>query len=89
VKCRGILHDPTLYPAPEEFIPERFLTTENSLDGVLNPDPRRYAFGYGRRVCPGRDLAEDTLFICVATTLAMFDLHCIDATSEYTSSIIR
>ncbi|KAJ7909964.1 cytochrome P450 [Mycena leptocephala] len=83
-----ILHDPSLYPAPEEFIPERFLASENSLDGVLNPDPRRYAFGYGRRVCPGRDLAEDSLFICVAMTLAMFDLRCIDATSEYTSSII-
>ncbi|KAJ6562200.1 cytochrome P450 [Mycena capillaripes] len=86
----GILHEPSLYPSPNEFIPERFLAAENSnsLDVHLNPDPRRWAFGYGRRVCPGRDLAEDMLFISVAMTLAVFDLRCIEPTTEYTPSII-
>ncbi|KAJ7323905.1 cytochrome P450 [Mycena albidolilacea] len=85
----GILHDPALYPAPEDFIPERFLADERLPKSYLNPDPRRYAFGYGRRVCPGRDLADDILFLCVAMTLAVFDVRCDDATVvEYTSSII-
>ena len=45
---RAMLHDPTVYPNPEEFVPGRFLK-----DGRLNPDvrdPTRIAFGFGRRL---------------------------------------
>jgi cytochrome P450 len=50
-------------------MPERFLTPE----GVLNPsvrDPRTACFGFGRRVCPGRFIADTSLFIAIATLLA-------------------
>ncbi|EPT01788.1 CyP450 monooxygenase [Fomitopsis schrenkii] len=67
----AIFHDPELYPLPNEVIPERYL---GKTDGTLNPDPRDFAFGYGRRVCPGRVLAEDTLFIAAATLLASFNI---------------
>ncbi|KAJ7107469.1 hypothetical protein C8R44DRAFT_941191, partial [Mycena epipterygia] len=66
VENRGLLHDASLYPSPYEFIPERFLPNSGNPDANLNPDPWRFAFGYGRRVCPGRDLADDTLFIHAA-----------------------
>lgn len=49
-RCRAILNDPALYPEPEKFIPERHLG-ENP-----QPDPRKYAFGFSRRVCPGMNL---------------------------------
>jgi cytochrome P450 len=86
---RGILHDPALYPDPFAFRPERFLNPEASKE--VNLDPRRFAFGYGRRVCPGRDLAEDTLFICAAMVLAVFEVtRDKDAPPvEYTPAIIR
>ncbi|TFY68080.1 hypothetical protein EVJ58_g1237 [Rhodofomes roseus] len=43
---RAVLHDPILYPEPDKVIPERYLGEPNE---DLNPDPRDFAFGYGRR----------------------------------------
>lgn len=38
------------------------------------PDPRLYAFGFGRRVCPGRHIAEQSLFAILATVLHTLDV---------------
>ncbi|KAM5539491.1 hypothetical protein V8D89_006943 [Ganoderma adspersum] len=68
--CRAILHDPEAYPEPARFLPERFLK-----DGKLNPDvrdPATVAFGFGRRICPGRHFAEASLFINIARVLHVF-----------------
>ncbi len=45
---RGILHDPSLYPEPMVFKPERYFSSDGTLDLSSN-DPEKYAFGYGRR----------------------------------------
>ncbi|KAL1937901.1 hypothetical protein VTO73DRAFT_12794 [Trametes versicolor] len=37
-------------------------------------DPSRYAFGFGRRVCPGKLLAEDSTWPTVAQFLAVMTL---------------
>ncbi|KAJ6527878.1 cytochrome P450 [Mycena vulgaris] len=53
------------------FKPERFL-----IDRQLNPairDPEA-AFGLGRRACPGRHMAWDTLWVMIAAMLAVFDI---------------
>jgi cytochrome P450 len=42
---RAILHDPEVYTDPDEFIPERFLND----DGTINDDDVHLSFGYGRR----------------------------------------
>ncbi|KAH8804286.1 cytochrome P450 [Flagelloscypha sp. PMI_526] len=55
-------------PEPEKFRPERFL------DGSCTVDPRDYVFGYGRRRCPGRQMAEDTIFLNVSALLSCFDV---------------
>ncbi|KAF5331761.1 hypothetical protein D9758_016630 [Tetrapyrgos nigripes] len=36
----------------------------------FNPDPELYAFGFGRRICPGRHLALDTSWLVLACILA-------------------
>ncbi|KAJ7488421.1 cytochrome P450 [Mycena latifolia] len=87
----AIMHDPAVYPAPFEFNPARFLKQSSSDDLNLNPDPHLYAFGFGRRLCPGQFLAEDGLFIVIFTTLAVFRITPVDKTArnvEYTSGII-
>ena len=69
--CRAILHDPVVYPEPDVFKPERFINPNGSLreDAVLAS-----VFGIGKRICPGRHLADATLFIVIASLLSVFDI---------------
>jgi hypothetical protein len=61
---RAITHDSKVYPEPDTFNPERFLGADPA------PDPRTYVFGVGRRICPGRDFAEASIFTTVSMLLA-------------------
>jgi cytochrome P450 len=52
------------------FKPERYF-------GVNGYEPERdpsFTFGYGRRVCPGRILADSFVFLTIAQTLSTFRL---------------
>jgi len=69
----AMLRNPEDYPEPEQFKPERFIGE----DGNINPnvrDPTTVAFGFGRRLCPGRHLAMNTLSIYIASTLHAFNI---------------
>ncbi|KAJ7162657.1 cytochrome P450 [Mycena crocata] len=89
----AILHDETIYPDPYAFKPERFL-----LDGKPNPDVRspQAAFGFGRRICPGRHLATASMWIAVTSILAAFDItkavdengQVIEPSYEYVSGLV-
>jgi cytochrome P450 len=37
-------------------------------------DPASVAFGFGRRVCPGRYFAQNSLFIIISSVLAAFNI---------------
>ncbi len=67
-----MLHDPAAYPDPDEFRPERFMR-DGQLDLTAH-DPALFAFGFGRRICPGRYFAFTSLFITVASVLHVFDI---------------
>ncbi|KAJ7146878.1 cytochrome P450 [Mycena epipterygia] len=89
----AILQDEDMYPDPTAFKPERFLR-----DGKLNPDVRdpQAAFGFGRRICPGRHMAMSSMWITVASVLAVFDItkavgedgKIIEPSYEYTPDLI-
>jgi cytochrome P450 len=66
-----MLHDERLYPNPFEFNPNRYLPAEGK---EAQQDPRTMCFGFGRRICPGLNLAEASLFISCAMSLAVFDI---------------
>jgi cytochrome P450 len=60
-----------MYPEPDAFKPERFINP----DGTLREDPVLTSlFGFGRRICPGRHMAEASLFIAVASLLSVFNI---------------
>lgn len=64
-------HDPAVYPEPMKFNPERYFDTPAH---KAEPDPRNHIFGYGRRICPGRYVADNALFVTIAQTLAVFNI---------------
>ncbi|THG97876.1 hypothetical protein EW026_g4215 [Hermanssonia centrifuga] len=71
----AILHDETRYPQSDEFDPCRYLTADGKLNPAA-PDPiTEAAFGYGRRICPGRHLAVASVWLTVASILATFDIE--------------
>ncbi|EXA33528.1 hypothetical protein FOVG_15243 [Fusarium oxysporum f. sp. pisi HDV247] len=62
------LHDPAIYSDPSSFDPDRYLEPRNE------PHPNFASFGFGRRVCPGRFLADESLFISISRLLSTFDI---------------
>ncbi|KAI0285797.1 CyP450 monooxygenase, partial [Russula aff. rugulosa BPL654] len=68
---RAILHDPEIYPDPEEFKPERFLNE----DGSVRDDPTHsLVFGVGKRICAGRHFVNAALFIYTSSVLSVFNV---------------
>lgn len=68
---RAIAHDESLYDDPHTFNPSRFFTPE----GKLNDDNVHYIFGFGRRICAGRHLAEASIWVAMACILAAFNIR--------------
>ncbi|KAF8531385.1 cytochrome P450, partial [Gautieria morchelliformis] len=64
---REMLHDKNMYgPNTEHFEPERFLRP-----GVRDPSA---SFGFGRRICPSRHLADNTIYLAACFILKAFTI---------------
>ncbi|KZT68576.1 cytochrome P450 [Daedalea quercina L-15889] len=88
----NMLRDPRHYSHPEHFNPDRFVRKEGF---EPETDPRRMIFGFGRRVCPGSQLAEISLFLICAVSLAAFEISkpvvdgkVVEPSMEYTTGSI-
>ncbi|KAJ3488109.1 hypothetical protein NLI96_g3080 [Meripilus lineatus] len=68
---RSMTLDEKTWHNPREFIPERYLPSPL---GQGEPFAKGI-FGFGRRACPGKYLAEGTVWIVVVTILAGFDIR--------------
>ena len=73
------------YPEPHHFDPIRFLSDQDRLKFGIEKQPYagdkihpsksgHSSFGWGRRICPGADLAVNSLFIALAKILWAFDI---------------
>ncbi|KAG0696782.1 cytochrome P450 [Suillus ampliporus] len=66
----AIANDPEVFPEPHKFNPQRWIDeTGRVRDGL-----KSFAFGFGRRVCPGQHLANRSVFINTALILWAFRL---------------
>ncbi|UPX19718.1 uncharacterized protein EKO05_0009972 [Ascochyta rabiei] len=72
-------HDPSIYPSPSTFDPERYLTnpygTQMSAE-ACQAEGRKisYAFGSGRRQCPGNVFAQNGFLAMAAKLVWAFDV---------------
>jgi cytochrome P450 len=63
------------YPNPHRFDPTRFLSNDKAPTGKNHPAKAGHSsFGWGRRICPGAGLAENSLVIALAKILWAFDI---------------
>ncbi|KAL6710489.1 hypothetical protein ACN47E_008537 [Coniothyrium glycines] len=71
------------YPDPHHFDPTRFLDTVLNERAKAPPPPTgrphpaksgHSSFGWGRRICPGASLAENSLFIALSKIVWAFDI---------------
>ncbi|KAH7880595.1 cytochrome P450 2 Le.CYP2 [Lentinula edodes] len=63
--------NPNVYRDPDRFLPERHL---KSAAGPFESIDNIYAYGFGRRVCAGRYMADNTIWLTVASVLAAFTM---------------
>jgi len=90
----AMLHNEDVYPDPFRFNPDRFIK-----DGKINRavrDPAHACFGFGRRICPARYMAFSSVWIAVASLIAVFDIekavdeegNVIEPNHEYLSALV-
>lgn len=74
-RVRSILHDEQVHPSPLEFKPERYLDREGNIAKESKQTITvRTAFGFGRRICTGLYLAENSLFLAISMLLHAFNV---------------
>lgn len=74
----GMHHDANQYENPEIFNPMRFVKNKFGVKDVhtFGNENRKqiYTFGAGRRICPGKRLAEDGMLSSMAKLLWSYDI---------------
>ncbi|KAL4972955.1 cytochrome P450 [Aspergillus desertorum] len=78
-------HDASIYNDPSKFNPSRFI------GDTPEADPSDLTFGFGRRICPGRLLADSSIFLTIAQSLAVFKISSVGedaAKAEFLPGVI-
>ncbi|KAG2076145.1 cytochrome P450 [Suillus decipiens] len=65
-----LTRDPIFFPDPENFNPQRWLDSEGRIKDKMKL--KFVTYGFGRRVCPGLHLANNSLYITLALILWSF-----------------
>ncbi|KAF8895096.1 cytochrome P450 [Infundibulicybe gibba] len=88
----AMTHNEHIYKNPDKFEPERYFDSR----GNLNNDDTILTFGFGRRVCVGRHLADSTVWLMIVSALATVSIakakdsqgNDIEIDGDYTDGLI-
>lgn len=77
----SLIHiNPTLFPAPQEFRPERWLRRDAETTGPGSLKRYFMPFGKGSRICLGMNLAYAELYLTLEAVFRRFNLQLFDTT---------
>ncbi|KAJ7019331.1 cytochrome P450 [Mycena alexandri] len=88
----AMCRDERIYPDPEAFKPERFIDADGSL--ITENFPPTY--GFGRRACAGKSMADNSVWIAIASILSVFRItkakdsagNIIEVPDEYIDGLV-
>ncbi|CAE6416103.1 unnamed protein product [Rhizoctonia solani] len=66
----NMLHNPQMYRDPHVFNPERFIATSENAER----NPEDIIFGFGRRRCPGINVAHSSVWLAITFVLATYNI---------------
>lgn len=78
--------DPSVWPNPESFEPERFLDMKTDSEGHSFPV---VGFGAGKRVCPAKPLAQRMLHTMVGALIHNFDWEFAEGEEDRNGSLFN
>ncbi|KAF2815342.1 putative flavonoid 3-hydroxylase [Mytilinidion resinicola] len=87
MSLRHTLHDPSIYPDPHAFKPERWLDAAGKID--VAKDKYYIPFHRGHRMCLGYAFATTMMLMTLATVFRRFDLELVDTIYERDVKIVR
>nr|APH81373.1 cytochrome P450 CYP3030A1 [Tigriopus kingsejongensis] len=71
---KNVTHNPSIFPQPQQFKPERFL----SADGTkFEKGDRVVTFGMGKRKCPGENMARMELYMFFVSIMQNFTIESV------------
>nr|ANC28041.1 cytochrome P450 [Polyporus umbellatus] len=76
--------NPQIYDHPEMFSPDRYRGM--SPEQLARTDPRSVVFGFGRRICPGKNFADASIWYAIANMIATMNIS--PAQDQYGRDII-
>ncbi|KAJ9642786.1 hypothetical protein H2204_002434 [Knufia peltigerae] len=76
-------HDPQVFPEPNDFLPERWLSSESTEEHLKKMNRCFFAFGHGAHTCSGRHISILEITKFVPTLLLRYDLELVDGGRSY------
>ncbi|KAF8163799.1 cytochrome P450 [Crassisporium funariophilum] len=65
--------DEQMFPSSDEFKPERYMGADDPNSKGSSPN-QTFFFGFGRRICPGMHVAQNSIFIVISRILWAFEI---------------
>ncbi|KAF9463724.1 cytochrome P450 [Collybia nuda] len=79
--------DPSIFPSPATFLPERWLEPFSSPETLSRMAQHMIPFGVGTRICGGQGLAQMMMKIVIAAVVRNFDIVAPPETNERSMEI--